>query len=338
MSSLQRKIALILIKTNNISSLEISGKNLKDKVLIFYPGLGAYKENYIAFSESLASNYKSVYILDLPEQGAKGEWTIGNMVDNLKEFINKIDNENLSEIHLAGHSAGAVAIISFLCNMDRAIEDIFLNSNNKISMSSSLIEMGFGQLPLESKKVTKLFLYSPCDSFANVFPKFLVKQLMRLNEKRAMQVMNILINKPSRFLKTLTLNKKFNFKINTNKKPQYFRLVLKNHKAFFNYIYNYKCIFELNEILDNKLRKRINNALSSKQIVIQFGSFDWLLISKNRCKKEMLNNFKVCSNVEIIEHNKLGHFLGKPFSLDLNLNNQMLINKSVINTSLNYIA
>lgn len=330
-----------LLVLSNISYLQIKGKEKQSKVLIFLPGLGAYKENYIRYAESLAPNYKSVYILDLPEQGSKGEWTIGNMVDNLKEFIRKIDVSSISEIHLAGHSAGAVAIISFLCNMNKTIENVLLNSNReaiKTNVSSNLIEMGFGQSPMESKKVTKLFLYSPCDSFANVFPKFFVKQLMQLNEKKAMWIMDVLINMPSRLLKRITFKKKFNFQINPSKKPQYFRLVLNNHKAFFNYIYNYKCIFELKEMLDSKLREQINETLSKKRIVIQFGSFDWLLISKNRCKREMLNNFKVCNNIEIIEHNNLGHFLYKPFSLDLNLNNQMLINSSVINTSLNYIA
>ncbi|WP_298238075.1 alpha/beta hydrolase [uncultured Algibacter sp.] len=324
---------------NTISYLEILGVKSINKVLIFLPGLGAYKENYIDFSKSFSNNYKSIYILDLPEQGSKGEWTIGNMVDNLKEFINRIDQSYISEIHLAGHSAGALAIVSFLCNMNTKVEEKLMQSRLKsIDISSDIMAMGFGQIPKEAKKVTKLFLYSPCDSFANVFPKFFIKRFIKLSESKAMRIMNILINKPSYLLKLLTFKRKFNFQINLHNKPQYFGLVLNNHKTFFKYIYNYRCIFEIKEILNLKLEKQISDILNAKRIVLQFGRLDWLLISKNRCKKQMLSNFKICENIVIIEHKKLGHFLHKPFSLDLNLNNQMLINKNVIKMSLSHIV
>ena len=140
--------------------------------MIFLPGLGAYKENYIDFTYRISKKYQFIYILDLPQQGSKGNWTVGSMVDNLKEFLREKDNCSIKEIHLSGHSIGGVAILSFLTNPTENVENFILSQNDlkDPKISDKLLNLGFLEIIPETEKITKLFLYSPCDAFGNVFP------------------------------------------------------------------------------------------------------------------------------------------------------------------------
>ena len=64
---------------------------------------------------------------------------------------------------------------------------------------------------------------------------------------------------------------------------------------------------------------------------------DWLIKPFLKCKKRFLNDYGRVSNIKIVKHNYLGHMLNKNFSLDINLNSQMLINQHVLNESINYV-
>ncbi len=328
-------------EVKNIQYLKIDGKVNYHRILIFLPGLGAFKENYIDFSEQVSSCYDAIYILDLPQQGSKGEWTIGTMVSNLVSFINHIDNKLVKEIHLAGHSIGAVAILSFIFNLNKDVEDAILSNSNGTQGENELqliINKGFTKELEESKKVTKLFLYSPCDSFENVFPKYFVKKLENSREGSVKTILDLCINKPMTLLKPISHKKHVDFHLNHKRKPQYFGLIIEDYKSFFNYIYNGLCIFELVTMFNDELKSLIDELFENKKVVIQYGSLDWLLISRNRSKRKMLSNLKVCDDASVIEHKYLGHFLYKKHSLDINLNNQMLINSNVINQSLKFMT
>ena len=100
-------------KVNGINYVAVKGNDNSDRILIFLPGIGSFKENYIKHLFKLRPYYKTLYSVDLPEQGSKRSWGIGNTVDNLKEFINIIDDNNIRSIHLSGHSVGALSAYSF---------------------------------------------------------------------------------------------------------------------------------------------------------------------------------------------------------------------------------
>ena len=64
---------------NGIEYFKLKG-NKPHKILIFMPGLGMYKENYISHLQNFINSYETIYCIDLPEQGSKYNWRIGNMV------------------------------------------------------------------------------------------------------------------------------------------------------------------------------------------------------------------------------------------------------------------
>ncbi len=322
---------------NGISFLRIDGQINNGTILIFLSGIGTCKENYIDHLDSFKSYYETIYSMDLPEQGSKGNWTIGNHVNNLKEFIRILDNSTINKIHLAGHSAGALAIISFLVNYNCDVEYILMESGgekeNNNEQTKKLEGAGFGQKVAEANKVDKLFLYAPPYSFNDVFPRTLSRFLGRQSQSFIKSLLNIFINRPMQFFQYFGKNEYFRFSINKTSQPQYFNLILSNYKAFFDYVSKYETIFEIYEKLDSKLKLDVSKRLEEKSILIQFGSLDWLLKPGIWRKADLENRLKMKANIKVIKHKYLGHVLNHKFRLDINLNHQMITNNTIIKIS-----
>ncbi len=320
-------------ETNKIQYLSIRGNDNQNRILIFLPGIGAIKENYFVYAKSIAQNYNKTYILDLPEQGSKGKWTIGTMADNLREFIKEKDRDSIKEIHLAGHSAGAIAVLSFMYNYNSKIENYFINNLAKESNKNIIFKkakaIGFIKTFTEKKKITRLILYAPIDEFEVVVSKKVIKIISKLNEYFLKIIFNFFVNLPMLIINKLGKYKYVKIKLSKNCKLQYFGLKINDTKSFFEYIYNYTTIFQLYQYFENNEKTQLSNVLTDKQIIIHYGSKDWLLKSLKRNKVKMLVNFRMHNEFEIIEHKKLGHLLANEFNLDINLNSQMLTNKNV---------
>jgi hypothetical protein len=277
-------------------------------------------------------DYAFLYCLDLPEQGSKGSWTIGNMVDNLKEFINSIDDPFIDEIHLAGHSAGATAIISFLCNYNAELEIINSNSNDD-KLLETLVEKGLGKAIKEQQKVSKLFLYSPPDSFEIVFPKKLSSFLKARSLPFNKVFFNLIVNWPMILLKLFTTNKYVNFSRDSTGSLQYFKLIPMDYKAFFDYLLTYVSIFEWHEISGSIFEKSLKSSFQDKNILICYGSNDWLIKPFFRRKETLKKALKLTDSVKVIKHKSLGHLLSNKWRFDINLNSQFITNKNVITES-----
>jgi pimeloyl-ACP methyl ester carboxylesterase len=322
---------------NGIHFLQIDGQLENGIILIFLTGIGTCKENYIEHLISFRSDYETIYTMDLPEQGSKGKWTIGNHVNNLKEFIRVLDNPHIRQIHLSGHSAGALAIISFLVNYNCDVENILLQRAGEPrdynDLTKTLEQSGFGQEVPEAEKVSKLFLYAPPYSFNVVFPRKLSRVLERRSQAFIKVLFDIFINIPLLLLGFLGKNEYFRFSLNKSSQPQYFMLVLSNHKDFFNYVSRYETLFELFKKVDESLKIKVSKILEDKKILIQYGSIDWLLKPNNRKKKSFEDHYKMHSDIKVVRHKFLGHILNRKFYLNINLNRQMITNSSVIKTS-----
>lgn len=317
---------------NNISYFELEGKSDDYRILIFLPGIGAYKENYLDHLQYFAGLYSKIYALDLPQQGSKGLWTIGNMIDNLKEFIRWIDGSKITEIHLGGHSAGSLAIISFLVNYNQSIEQIFAeNSENKISRNiySKLLSNGFTDSPPEADKVTKLFLYATPDSFNVVFSQKLSGKMKDWRKWTLKFCLDLVVNIPMKLLKIFTINTKTDFRFNGKSLVQFYGLLIENHREFLNYVSNYKTIFEIYWNVDHQFKALISNSIGERKVLIHYGSCDWLLKPWLK-SRNIERNYQFNNNIQIVRWNKLGHILRNRKRLDINMNQQMITNRNII--------
>lgn len=323
-----------------ISFFQIKGRNANGKILIFLPGIGAVKENYIIHLKSFISHYSFIYSIDLPEQGSKGFWGIGEMVENLKIFISSVDSSNIKSIHLAGHSAGAIAIISFIINYNKKVE-CKLSELNSIDDTINLIEdaknLGFLKPIQETTKIEVLLLYSPPTSFSNNLTKIMVHLPIMEHQILFKFILNIFVNIPMVLLKIFTSDRFTNFNLEKSSKPQYYKYIMSNHKRFLSYTSDYETIFELFNDISYNLQPDISRLLIGKKILIQYGGFDWLLKFFLKRKKTLSDFYGISPNIEVVKHLWLGHFLRKKYRLDINLNNQMITNEAVIGKSQNYI-
>lgn len=332
---------MLVCNIKGISFSQFNGENINGKVLIFLPGIGVVKENYILHLKSFISHYSQIYSIDLPEQGSNGSWCIGEMVNNLKIFINYIDNPNIKTIHLAGHSAGAVAIISFLLNYNVKVEQALSKLNNHIENFKEIIKeaknLGFLKPIPETTKIEVLFLYSPPISFNNLLINKIANLTIIKNQILFKFILNFFVNIPMVIFKLFTSKRFVNFNLEKSNKPQYFNFVMKNHTRFLEYTKDYQTVFELSNNTIYNLHHDISELFIDKRILIQYGQIDWLLKFFLRRKNTLTNYYSISPKVDIIKHSYLGHFLRKKFHLDINLNNQMITNKSVIFKSINYI-
>ena len=91
--------------------------NKKETILIL-PGWGTTIDTYMPLINSM-SNYSSVYSLDMPGFGNSDELTSPWNVDNYVEFIiNFINNQDIKELDLIGHSNGGRIIIKLMNKKD----------------------------------------------------------------------------------------------------------------------------------------------------------------------------------------------------------------------------
>ncbi len=329
---------------SGISYITLEGTGAKGSVLIFLPGVGACKKNYIYHLESFRPYYSKIYSIDLPEQGSKGEWKIGTMVDNLAKFIRIIDSDSINKIDLAGHSGGALAILSFIFNYNSKVEMGLLKNLNNINNSDHgslikdlLYDSNFAKKTPESIKVDKLFLYAPPDNFNIVLPRKLAKALNNMKESHLALLLNTFINRPLLYMSYLKRSKYFKFKISDSKKPQFFCLIVQDHTSILDYIESALNLFEVIKIIKNDSRYRMDEILKGNNILIQYGSLDWILKPFFTRAKSLEETYKFSSDVKTVRHKNLGHFLNKKMGPDINLNAQMLTNKNVIYQSIEHL-
>lgn len=321
----------------DIDYYKIKGLSSCCRVLIFLPGLGAFKENYIEFLNNFKLDYSSIYCLSLPEQGSKGVWTVGFIVDNLKEFIEFINDSNENEIHISGHSIGALSCLSFIVNYNSESEyELNQLDLNEVSLKKNQKNF-IPNEPKESLMVTKLILFSPPDSFKVVLPPKLINYLKNKSLKKIKKILNIFINSPQKFFGYFNTKSYFKFKKNKLGNAQYFNLVVKDYNKIFEYVLRYNTIFELYKYSDFSFKSRVNNIVSNKQIIIHYGAFDWLLKPYFKRRIEIESNFNLNNSIRICRYKSLGHLLNRKNSLNINLNNQMITNKKVISYTKHFI-
>ncbi len=266
------------------------------------------------------------------------------MVDLLKEFIDIIANKTIKNIDLAGHSAGGIAAISYLLDYNSKVEFELMNlysskpDNLDKSINEVLLNSGFASSREKYRKIRNIILYAPPDTFDIVFKKSISRRLIHAPQKFLYYTTNLFINYPIMFLGIFRSNPYFHFKINKQKKFQYFRLVVENHKIFFQYMSAYKTIFELYPNFNIELKKMVDEILSSKNIILQYGSHDWLIKPFFGRKTRIIKNFNIDDSILIIKHKYLGHMLNRKLKFDVNMNRQMLKNKDVIQATKNFIA
>lgn len=325
---------------NGINYFMISGHVSNGRVLIFLPGIGAYKENYCQHLAYFRDHYQYIYAIDLPEQGSKGVWSIKCMVDNLNEFIHYCDSNEIQCFHLSGHSIGALAVFSSIISYNncygnslfyKTIESIKDNEKNDLLYLNELL---FNKRL--NKKVSKLILYSPPNSFNIVLPKRIAGWIKTLNQSKVRRLLNFMVNFPMILLKKRKHKQFVDFKITKTGKPQYFNLVLNDHILFFDYIQNYKTVFELNEKNSYPFSELITNSIGTKKILIQYGLYDWVIkpfIGKNEFERK----YSIHSSIDIVSHKHIGHFLRKRYSIDINLNKQFITNKNVLEQTTEFI-
>jgi pimeloyl-ACP methyl ester carboxylesterase len=316
---------------------EVPGK----RVLIFHPGIGAYKESYVRFLDRLAPYYSSIYCIDLPEQGSKGRWRIGVMTDNLRELVRLIDNENVDRIDLGGHSAGALAVLSFLLNYNSDTEQLIIDSlkvsSGETALNRILKENGFSNALPEIKKIRCAFLFSPPYSFDSVISNKLTVRLGSMSRGSLRRLMNFLVNYPLRLVGTLSTGKYFRFSVDRSNKVQFFRLTTDDHKSLMEYISGYITPFELYNHLDSENKQKLELALSNYKIVIQLGGNDWVagnFIFQGNNREEL---FRIAPGIITHKHRLLGHLLRRRLSPDVNLNLQALTHGSVTRMTTSYI-
>lgn len=321
-----------------ISYSRIEGTGTKNNILIFIPGIGTYRANYVSHLRSFIEYYSFIYILDLPEQGSKGSWRIGDMVDNLKEFIKEIDSTEITNIDLGGHSAGALAIISFLMNYNSKVEDFLIKENeNKNKFNEKLFEAGFTESFPESRKVNLVLMYCPPHSFNAVFPRSFSIVLKNKKASYIKNILDVVVNVPMRIIHWFQRNNDFKFSLEGSDLPYYYNLKLTDHQRFFDYVSKYETFFELYQKLNASNEKRVAEIISGKRIFIQTGGLDWL-INSYRMNENLRSEFCKCqSEIKFKKHKLLGHLLRKKLRFDINLNNQMVTNKEVLSESKHFI-
>lgn len=314
---------------NRVSYIELQGKGAV--TLVFLPGIGVGNENYIDFLNSIKEYYNRIFCLDLPSQGSKGSWRIGNIVQNLHEFIQYIDADT-KLLHLGGHSAGALAVISAVANYGPDLEEELLSGKYcpEDDLSGILKKFGFATKNENLRKVEKIFLFAPPSSFKNVFPPELASFLGSRSRIFVKGLFNFGVNYPMLIGRLFQNHSYYRYKISNTCCPQYYKLVLSDHVAFTEYILKYKTVFDILAQSDQSFLRNLVENLDRYKTIVQFGSWDWVINSRKN-KKPLLESFKLIFSPEtMIVYSGVGHFLNSKYSLDLNLNNQLLLNKDML--------
>lgn len=310
-------------------------------ILIFLPGFGASKDNYRVHLGSFRAFYSRIVAIDLPEQGSKGLWRIGAMVDNLTEFIDSLDDDAVKCIDLAGHSTGALAILAYVCNYNSAVENELLFAVNRSSaetrhfeVSACLTNTRFGRMTPSMMKVRNLFLYAPPDKFGVTFPEKACRWLSSLSERTLYRLLNVFINRPMQLLGLLQADSSRRLKINRSKKPQFFRLIVQDYRSFLEYIACSLSMFEIAMLANESIKNKISVIFETRNVLIQYGSLDWVIKPFFGRTAALERAFRISNETNIIRHQGLGHLLNKRLHPDIDLNVQMLTNHDIISRSI----
>ena len=329
---------------NGISySVSDTGLNC-GRILIFMPGIGAFKESYIEHVSAFSDLYSAIYLVDLPGQGSVGEWQIGIMVEQLAELIRSFDSPEIDRIDLAGHSAGALAAITFLTNYNSRTEERLAESIHVIEAEEALKNLpslagtGFATSLPEVKKVRKLLLYAPPDSFDIVFDRIYSSGLSARSEKAFRRILNSVVNRPMLFLRLFSSSRYFRFRLDRSGKPSYFKLVINDHRRFLKYTSGYLTIFEIIRGVSPSERESILNMIAEKEILVQCGTNDWNVKPSLRRRRSYQDNIRISGNIKILMHRHLGHMLNRRRRPDINMNLQMVTNPDVIAESRVFIT
>ena len=156
---------VILIKTiiNNLNINYI--KKGTGRTTLILPGWGTTIDTYMPIINSI-SNYSTIYCLDMPGFGNSDEftspWNVDNYVDFIIDFIN---NQNIKELDLIGHSNGGRIIIKLMNkkNLNFKVNKIILIGSAGIVHKKTLLQKTkigickFGKKVLESKPFKAVF-------------------------------------------------------------------------------------------------------------------------------------------------------------------------------------
>jgi pimeloyl-ACP methyl ester carboxylesterase len=316
-----------------INYRKINGNDNENKILIFLPGIGASIDNYEIFARKLINYYSCIYLIDLPSQGSFGEWKIGIIVDMLRIFIEKYVNENT--LHLAGHSAGALAILSYFFNYNSETENKIstLNLHDKTRLWNQVITME----PVYVDNVEAIHLYAIPYNFKLVFPAEISNYLSRSNSKFVKFILNSFVNWPQKLIRILNEN---DYSVDEKIfEPciRYHNLVIDDHKAFFNYIAKYETLFQHLHLNSLKSDQIIKSRFSGINIAFHYGTFDWII--KPYSKSYMIKAMKILlpNKMQEFQYKGLGHLLNNKYQLDINLNTNMLRNEDVIKNTIKTI-
>jgi pimeloyl-ACP methyl ester carboxylesterase len=326
---------------NGVSYFRLIGDLKNKRVLVFLPGIGTFKENYIRHLQSFTSYYEFIYAIDLPEQGSKGQWSIGEMVENLAIVIKAEILPAYQCIHLAGHSAGSIAVLSYMFNYNKRAEAcISKNMVHSFSADEAIAEAkkhGFLSPPIGTELIEKLFLYATPTSFVSYssIKKRIVSALG--NQSLFKFVLNAFVNYPMLVMKKFTSDRTINFLLDKQGRAQFYNLVLSDHHRFFHYVEGYYTIFDLYKEAKARTRKEIDKTLQQFDTVLQYGSDDKLIKFFLRKKEKLRDYYQISSKIRLIEHQSLGHLLLEGKGFVVNMNSQVLTNKKVNSTTIKYI-
>jgi pimeloyl-ACP methyl ester carboxylesterase len=321
------------LQTDGLSYLKFGGQDDNGPLMLVLPGIGAFKENYITFAEQLAPYYSKGLILDLPQQGSKGRWRLGDMTELVDQLLQR--EGTARPLLLVGHSAGGAAALSHHLGINRDVEEHLISHSEIVeqllagSQKSTITGLTDFSNLLESKldtamkrqpqRAAKLILCAPPYNFATVFPPSLNKYLREWSSESLALLINLLTNLPFKMMSHFT---KMRFKapgirlFDTN----YFSLTIDDHQEFVEYILD-----AIHPMMLLSLMQQLGfpQAKDSKQVekLLIYGKKDWLVRGNTKWYQEKFSPLPSC---EILSLKDAGHIFIENSIMDVNINTQFL--------------
>ena len=149
------------INVNNLNIYyEEFGENNNEPVVLFLHGWGADHKYFLPIINVIKEKYK-VYAIDLPGHGESSKLTRSFNVDDYKDVVIRfIDNLNIKNIILVGHSYGGRIIIKI-----NSEDDIDFNIDKNILIDAAGVKKN--QSP---KTKIKIFTYKFSKNILNLIP------------------------------------------------------------------------------------------------------------------------------------------------------------------------
>jgi len=332
------------LQFQGIQFLDISyTETYSSDILIITPGIGAFKENYLSYAQSFQKQFGKIIILSLPSQGSKGKWSIGSITDTLaiiiKEYLFTYRTLHHSKVFLTGHSAGAVGSIMYVLGYSQEIESLLCGKSlDKLDIKTNA-KIKDALSKNDRCEVEGLMLLSPINNFREVFKPFILKNIKKCSEFFIKCVLHMFVNIPTYILGKLIKNSECKQLTISYKKTQYCALINNSHKPIIDHFLNFIGVTNFVNLLleysktisdNNSIKKLLSSFYKINKYVIM-GELDWVARTSFSKKRGLINYIRDVDNTEVYVSNKLGHFLSSRWSLDLNLNSQMLNNDIVVN-------